>query len=291
MAVSSSRLRFSSAFTLHGSTMNTRIVAVAVSLPLAACLAASAADVRISQVYGGGGSTSASATYKKDYVELFNAGSAPVNVSGWVIAYGSATGNWASSPSNFFTLPKGTVIQPCGYLLLACGTAGSGGADLPVVADFVITTINISATNGKVALFNAPNANVACGGEATGTLVDKVAFGSSNCAEGTAVAVLSNATGAVRNGGGLVDTDDNQADFTVVPGPVPRSSQSAANPKCGTQPPVCPADLNGDNAVDAADLAELLSAWGGAGAGDIDGDGSVGASDLAAMLNAWGPCQ
>jgi hypothetical protein len=54
---------------------------------------------------------------------------------------------------------------------------------------------------------------------------------------------------------------------------------------------VCPADLNGDNAVDAADLAELLSAWGGAGAGDIDGDGSVGASDLAAMLNAWGPCR
>ncbi|MFO0001606.1 MAG: hypothetical protein ACK559_10770 [bacterium] len=38
-------------------------------------------------------------------------------------------------------------------------------------------------------------------------------------------------------------------------------------------------------------MAELLSAWGGTGAGDIDGDGSVGASDLAAMLNAWGACQ
>lgn len=271
--------------------MNNRFALLAASLPLAVCLAASAADVRISQVYGGGGSSSATATYKKDYVELFNAGAAPVNVSGWVIAYGSATGNWASSTSTFFTLPKGTVIQPCGYLLLACGTAGTGGADLPVTADFTTNNINISATNGKVALFNALNSNVACGSETAGTLVDKVAFGTANCAEGTAVAVLSNATGAVRNGGGLADTDDNAADFAVVSGPVPRSSQSPTNPECGTKPPACPADLNNDGTVDAADLAELLSAWGGTGAGDIDGDGSVGASDLAAMLNAWGACQ
>ena len=271
--------------------MHNRFALLAASLPLAVCLAASAADIRISQVYGGGGSSSATATYKKDYVELFNAGSAPVNVSGWVIGYGSATGNWASSTSNFFTLPKGTVIQPCGYLLLACGGPGTGGADLPVTADFTTNNINISATNGKVALFNALNSNVACGSETAGTLVDKVAFGTANCAEGTAVAVLSNATGAVRNGGGLTDTDDNAADFAVVPGPVPRSSQSATNPECGTKPPACPADLNNDGAVDAADLAGLLSAWGGTGAGDIDGDGSVGASDLAAMLNAWGACQ
>lgn len=271
--------------------MNNRISLLVASLPLATCIAASAADVRISQVYGGGGSTSATATYKKDYVELFNAGPAAVNVSGWVIAYGSATGNWASSTSNYFTFPKGTVIQPCGYLLLACGTAGTGGADLPVTADFTITAINISATNGKVALFNALNANVACGSETAGTLVDKVSFGTANCAEGTAVAALTNATGAVRNGGGIADTDNNSVDFAVVSGPVPRSSQSATNPKCGTQPPACPADLNNDGTVDAADLAQLLSAWGGTGSGDIDGDGAIGASDLAAMLNAWGACQ
>ena len=257
--------------------MHNRFALLAASLPLAVCLAASAADIRISQVYGGGGISSATATYKKDYVELFNAGSAPVNVSGWVIGYGSATGNWASSASNYFTLPKGTVIQPCGYLLLACGGPGTGGADLPVTADFTTNNINISATNGKVALFNALNSNVACGSETAGTLVDKVAFGTANCAEGTAVAVLSNATGAVRNGGGLTDTDDNAADFAVVPGPVPRSSQSATNPECGTKPPACPADLNNDGAVDAADLAGLLSECGGTGAGDIDCDGSVGA--------------
>ena len=52
----------------------------------------------------------------------------------------------------------------------------------------------------------------------------------------------------------------------------------------------CVADLNGDGAVGAADLAALLSNWGRAGTGDIDGDGVVGAQDIAALLSAWGAC-
>jgi hypothetical protein len=56
----------------------------------------------------------------------------------------------------------------------------------------------------------------------------------------------------------------------------------------------CPADLDGDGLVGAADLSALLSAWGArgtaAGDADIDGDGSVGAADLAALLGAWGSC-
>jgi hypothetical protein len=54
-----------------------------------------------------------------------------------------------------------------------------------------------------------------------------------------------------------------------------------------------PEDLNGDNRVDAADVAALLVAWGpcpakGACAADLDADGLVGAPDLAAVLLAWG---
>ncbi|MCX5652845.1 MAG: hypothetical protein NTU45_15865 [Planctomycetota bacterium] len=52
----------------------------------------------------------------------------------------------------------------------------------------------------------------------------------------------------------------------------------------------CPADLTADTEVGSADLALLLSQWGGAGAGDLDGDGATGARDLAAMLGAWGAC-
>lgn len=266
-----------------------RSTAVPLALALAVASAASAADLRISQVYGGGGTTSATATYNKDYIELFNAGSAPISLAGFVVEYGSATGNWGSSASNYFTFPKGAVIQPCGYVLLASTTASTGGAALPVTPDYLFT-ISMSATSGKVAVFSALNANLACGSEIAGTLIDKVAYGTANCAEGTAVALLSNSTGAVRNGDGLADTDSNVADFAVVTAPAPRSSASPANPNCGGGPPPCVADLNGDGDVGAADLAVLLGSWDGTGAGDLNGDGVVGAPDLAVMLSAWGAC-
>ncbi len=54
------------------------------------------------------------------------------------------------------------------------------------------------------------------------------------------------------------------------------------------------ADLNGDNAVGAADLLGLLVSWGSCGKGcclaDFDLDGNVGAVDLLALLANWGPC-
>ena len=50
-----------------------------------------------------------------------------------------------------------------------------------------------------------------------------------------------------------------------------------------------PNDLNHDGFVDAADLAVLLGAWGGAGGpADLNHDGEVNAADLAAFLAAWG---
>jgi hypothetical protein len=54
----------------------------------------------------------------------------------------------------------------------------------------------------------------------------------------------------------------------------------------------CPADLNGDNKVDSADLGLLLSAWGTVGANptDFDGNGVVDGADLGTILYNWGPC-
>jgi hypothetical protein len=58
--------------------------------------------------------------------------------------------------------------------------------------------------------------------------------------------------------------------------------------------PWCPADLNDDGEVDAADLAALLSQWGrcspGGCPGDLDGSGRVDGADLAVILAAWGAC-
>jgi|GEM_PF-2925688 len=53
--------------------------------------------------------------------------------------------------------------------------------------------------------------------------------------------------------------------------------------------PACPADRDGNGAVDAADLAGVLASWGTAG-GDVDGNGTTDAADLSALLAAWGAC-
>lgn len=57
----------------------------------------------------------------------------------------------------------------------------------------------------------------------------------------------------------------------------------------------CPNDLNNDGAINAADLAIVLGAWGVCEKGeacpaDLDDDGEVGASDLAILLGSWESC-
>jgi hypothetical protein len=52
-----------------------------------------------------------------------------------------------------------------------------------------------------------------------------------NCPKARTLA-LSTTTGAVRNTGGIDDTDNNLNDFTVVTAPVPRNSASPQNALC-----------------------------------------------------------
>lgn len=55
----------------------------------------------------------------------------------------------------------------------------------------------------------------------------------------------------------------------------------------------CPADLDGDGEVDAADLATLLLAWGSVPPetpADLNADGVVSSADLGWMIGDWGPC-
>lgn len=57
---------------------------------------------------------------------------------------------------------------------------------------------------------------------------------------------------------------------------------------------VCLGDFDGDGAVSAADLAQLLGSWGpcaGDCPADFNSDGEVDAFDLAQLLGAWGPCE
>ncbi|MCH8879670.1 MAG: FG-GAP repeat protein [Planctomycetes bacterium] len=54
----------------------------------------------------------------------------------------------------------------------------------------------------------------------------------------------------------------------------------------------CSADLDDSGGIGAADLAQILGAWGpnSNNPADLSGDGEVGPADLAILLGNWGPC-
>jgi predicted extracellular nuclease len=190
------------------------VATIGVSLPATPAEAVSTSVV-ISQVYGGGGN--AGATYRNDFIELYNRGLTAVDVTGWSVQYGSSGGTtW----SNRTTL-SGT-IQP-GHYFLVQEAAGTGG-NTPLPAPDAAGSINMSATAGKVALVNSTTALSGACPLSSASVIDFVGYGAANCFEGSASApTLSNITADLRNGRGSTDTDDNAADFTAG-APDPRDS-------------------------------------------------------------------
>jgi len=98
---------------------------------------------RPSRSTGGGNS---GATYTNDFVELRNLGSTPVDVTGWSVQYGSASGStWQA------TALSGTVA-PGGFFLVQEFQGAGGTTPLPTP----------DATGGKVALVTSTSA-LTCG--------------------------------------------------------------------------------------------------------------------------------
>ena len=54
----------------------------------------------------------------------------------------------------------------------------------------------------------------------------------------------------------------------------------------------CAGDLDGDGAVNGADLGGVLNGWGPCGScgADLNADGIVDGADLGVVLGAWGEC-
>jgi len=180
-----------------------------------------AGRVVISQVYGGGGDTGA--LYKNDFIELHNSSTQAVNLTGWSVQYGAATGaGWES------TTLTGT-IAPGAYWLIREG-AGSAGAGNPLPGYDASGTIALAATAGKVALVNN---TVLLGGPcpSSAQIVDMVGFGVANCSE-QSLAQAPAANGAViRRAAGCTDANDNFNDFSSGL-PAPHISASAFELLC-----------------------------------------------------------
>src|ERR671931_941620 len=98
------------------------VVAVACLLGLARPAGAVSSTIVVSQVYGGGGNVGA--TYKNDFIELYNRSAAPVSVNGWSVQYASTTGTtWQR------TALSGTIAAGGDYLVQEA--AGGWGAREP----------------------------------------------------------------------------------------------------------------------------------------------------------------
>ena len=196
---------------------------------LAAFTVPAVAQVVISQVYGGG--QGAAATYKNDFVELFNPTGSDVALTGWTVQYqpSGSTGAWSGKVAL-----SGTIAAHKYFLVQMSPNTGSGTSalDLPT-PDVASTAVSMSATAGKVALSSGSTTLSTTVGPPvvcpSGVSVsDLVGYGAANCSETSPTAAPATATAVLRAGAGCTDTGSNLADFSVG-APTPRNSASAAN--------------------------------------------------------------
>ncbi|HEX8498208.1 MAG TPA: lamin tail domain-containing protein [Actinomycetales bacterium] len=191
-------------------TLTLAVTGAAFGLPASA---APSSGVVISEVYGGGGNSGA--PFSNDFVELYNLGSTPVDLSTYVVQYFSATGTTAASTTRL----TGTLAPGSSYLVQqSAGTTPS----TPLPAPDATGTASMSASNGRVDLLTGT------------TLVDRVGYGTATTSEGAAAPATSNSTSVSRTSP-CTDTDSNAADFTEGR-PTPRNARAGVQ-ACTVAPP------------------------------------------------------
>jgi endonuclease G len=227
------------------------------TIPLTVTPPLAHSTVVISQLYGGGGN--AGATYKNDYVQLYNRGTTAVDLAGWTIQYGSATGtSWSNKQ------PLGGVIAPGEYYLIALG-AGTAGDGIALPAANISGEINMGASAGKLALVQSgdtlPNDKCPIGANVR----DFVGYGSANCSEGSPAPGAGNTSAIFRQGGGFIDSNDNAADFIAGP---PVASRTAPIMEIGpavlsTDPTAGATAAPRDATIDVTftEPVDVLGAW------------------------------
>jgi uncharacterized protein (TIGR03437 family) len=206
---------------IEGETIVTATLAITVSGPSALQF------VVINQIYGGGNNSGA--TFQNDFVELFNGGTTAVDFSAtpYSLQYASASGNFTNA--NKLHLTTGS-LAPGQYFLVRLAGGTTNGIPLPV-ADASISSINLSAADGKVALVIGTALLDGNGCPLNASVADFVGYGSANCAEGSAVGALS-AVRSARRINRCADTNSNAIDFALVTNPSPPQNSVAPIQSC-----------------------------------------------------------
>ena len=201
------------------------ILGVLLLLPAAAD-AAGSSDVVISQIYGGGGN--AGATFRNDYVELFNAGSATVDLAGWTVQYATAAGATWQATALAGTIAPGPLLPgPACIERRRRRRTSDAGRDRNEQPRRGEREDCARSRHGRAHVWGL-------GRELLGLVEDLVGYGDASDFEGSgSAAALSNTTAALRSDSGCTDTNDNAADFTAAT-PAPRNSASPAHLCAGT---------------------------------------------------------
>jgi hypothetical protein len=195
---------------------------------LAACVVVAAlagagsanAALYISQIYGGGGATSAAPLYSNDWVQLYNDGSSAISLSGYSLQYASATNTTTFSLSHSLS---GTIAANSYFLIQEGRGTGLAGTAADPVYNLSLGGLNLAATSGKLALFNT-TATGASTIATSSNLIDLVGYGTTAnfSLYPKMTSNLSTITAAIR-------TTDALGNVTIVAG-TPTPNPIAATP-------------------------------------------------------------
>ncbi|WP_449385334.1 ExeM/NucH family extracellular endonuclease [Cellulomonas soli] len=203
--------------------------AVVAAVPAQAAVS-SGAPVVLHEVYGGGGNSGA--PFNRDFVELYNPGSAPVDLGGWAVQYASAGG------TTWQTTALSGSIAAGGYLLV--GEAFGANTAATAIPFDVDGTIAMSGSAGKVALTSSSTAltcvGTACASDAA--VVDLVGWGAAATAyAGTGPAPATTNATSVSRDAAHTNTANNAADFTAGT-PTPTGATTGGGGDDGGDPQV-----------------------------------------------------
>ena len=173
--------------------------------------------VVISQVYGGGGNSGA--TYRNDFIELYNRSATPIDITGWSVQFTAPTSAFAATSSTGTPLTTNlSRHHSAGPLLFdsrgsrrqhhnhgPSSDAGRYGCDCG----------RFDRWKGGAGQQHDRLERQLPGLLANG-IVDFVAYGAADCSETSPAPGTSNLVAAIRNNNGCTDTDNNSADFSVT---------------------------------------------------------------------------
>jgi predicted extracellular nuclease len=173
----------------------------------------------ISEAYVNGGSSGAS--FQNKFVELYNPGSAAVDLAGDTLQYRAPTSTVVPSGSQVFAL-AGSVAAHGHFLIQLPGNGAASNPGAPLPAADLSTGGSVNPGAGGGTLYVAASTSGVLPTDAS--VVDRIGWGTSNAPEGSAATGNSLVLSYQRAAGGA-DTDNNLADFTTAT-PTPQNAAS-----------------------------------------------------------------